>query len=167
MEETVKAFGGLDFLVNNAAIFAGMRRKSWMEIELDYYRKFMAMNFESILLMTRAAYPAMLQRGGGAIVNQSSTAAYYAGNYYGLAKLGVNGLTIDLAKELGPQAIRVNGVAPGPTDTEATRTSVPADRLQAVVDGLPLRRLGETGDIVKTVLFLLSDEADWVTGQTW
>ena len=167
VEETVKAFGGLDFLVNNAAIFAGMRRKSWMEIELDYYRKFMAVNFESILLMTRAAYPAMLQRGGGAIVNQSSTAAYYAGNYYGLAKLGANGLTIALAKELGPQAIRVNGVAPGPTDTEATRTSVPADRLQAVVDGLPLRRLGETGDIVRTVLFLLSDEADWVTGQTW
>lgn len=167
VEENVKAFGGLDFLINNAAIFAGMRRKSWMEIELDYYRKFMAVNFESILLMTRAAYPAMLQRGGGAIVNQSSTAAYYAGNYYGLAKLGVNGLTIALAKELGPQAIRVNGVAPGPTDTEATRSSVPEDRLQAVVDGLPLRRLGDTGDIVKTVLFLLSDEADWVTGQTW
>ncbi|MEJ6676118.1 SDR family oxidoreductase [Parasphingorhabdus sp.] len=167
VEETVKAFGGLDFLINNAAIFAGMRRKSWMEIELDYYRKFMAVNFESILLMTRAAYPAMIQGGGGAIVNQSSTAAYYAGNYYGLAKLGVNGLTIALAKELGPQAIRVNGVAPGPIDTEATRTSVPEDRLRAVVGGLPLRRLGAKRDIVKTVLFLLSDEADWVTGQTW
>lgn len=167
VEATVKAFGGLDFLVNNAAIFAGMRLKSWMEIDLDYYRKFMAVNFESILLMTRAAYPAMIQRGGGAIVNQSSTAAYYAGNYYGLAKLGVNGLTIALAKELGPQAIRVNGVAPGPIDTEATRTTVHEDRLRAVVDGLPLRRLGETRDIVKTVLFLLSDEADWVTGQTW
>lgn len=164
---TVKAFGGLDFLLNNAAIFAGMRRKSWMEIELDYYRKFMAVNFESVFLMTRAAYPALKARGGGAIVNQSSTAAYYAGNYYGLAKLGVNGLTIALAKELGPDRIRVNAVAPGPTDTEATRTSVPAERLQGIVDGLPLRRLGETQDIVNTVLFLCSDEASWVTGQTW
>ncbi len=164
---TVKAFGGLDVLLNNAAIFAGMRRKSWMEIELDYYRKFMAVNFESVLLMTRAAYPVLKARGGGAIVNQSSTAAYYAGNYYGLAKLGVNGLTIALAKELGPDRIRVNAVAPGPTDTEATRTSVPAERLQGIVDGLPLRRLGETQDIVNTVLFLCSDEASWVTGQTW
>jgi len=164
---TVKAFGGLDFLINNAAIFAGMRRKPWMEIELDYYRRFMAVNFESVLLMTRAAFPELKARGGGAIVNQSSTAAYYAGNYYGLAKLGVNGLTIALAKELGSHNIRVNGVAPGPTDTEATRTSVPTERLQSIVDALPLKRLGETQDIVNTVLYLCTDEASWVTGQTW
>lgn len=167
VDMTVKAFGGVDFLVNNAAIFAGMRRKPWMEIELDYYRRFMAVNFESVFLMTRAVYPVMKDRGGGAIVNQSSTAALYAGNYYGLSKLGVNGLTIALAKELGPQGIRVNGIAPGPTDTEATRTSVPSDRLQMVIDSLPLKRLGETQDIVNAVLYLLSDEASWVTGQTW
>lgn len=165
--ETIKSFGGVDFLINNAAIFAGMRRKPWMEIELDYYRRFMAVNVESVFLMSRAVYPAMKERGGGVIINQSSTAALYAGNYYGLAKLAVNGLTIALAKELGPQGIRVNGVAPGPTNTEATRTSVSDERLQLVLDGLPLRRLGETQDIVNTVLFLLSDEASWVTGQTW
>lgn len=167
IEETVKAFGGLDYVVNNAAIFAGMRRKSWMEIELDYYRRFMAVNFESVLLMTRAAYPALKARGGGVIVNQSSTAAQYAGNYYGLSKLGVNGLTIALAKELGPDNIRVNGIAPGPTNTEATRTSVSAERLNGIIDSLPLRRLGETQDIVNTMLYLLSDEASWVTGQVW
>ncbi|MDR7103655.1 SDR family oxidoreductase [Croceicoccus sp. BE223] len=167
VERTVAEFGGLDFLINNAAIFAGMRRKSWMEIELDYYRRFMAVNFESVLLMTRAAYPALKARGGGSIVNQSSTAAYYAGNYYGLAKLGVNGLTIALAKELGPDNIRVNGVAPGPTNTEATRTSVPEDRLKGIIEALPLRRLGETQDIVNTVLYLCSEESSWVTGQTW
>lgn len=164
--QTVEAFGGVDYLVNNAAIFAGMLRKPWMEIELDYYRKFMAVNFESILLMTRAVYPVMKDRGSGAIVNQSSTAALYAGNYYGLAKLGVNGLTIALAKELGPQGIRVNGMAPGPTDTEATRTSVSEERLKQVVDTLPLKRLGHTDDIVNAVMFLLSDEAEWITGQT-
>lgn len=167
VEATVLEFGGLDFLINNAAIFAGMRRKPWMEIELDYYRKFMAVNFESVLLMSRAAFPALKSRGGGVIINQSSTAAYYAGNYYGLAKLGVNGLTIALAKELGPQNIRVNGVAPGPTDTEATRTSVPPARLQSIIDTLPLKRLGDTQDIVNTVLYLCTDEASWVTGQTW
>jgi NAD(P)-dependent dehydrogenase (short-subunit alcohol dehydrogenase family) len=165
--ETVKAFGGLDFLINNAAIFAGMRRESWMEIDLDYYRRFMAVNFESVYLMTRAAYPAFKARGGGVIINQSSAAAWYGGNYYGLAKLGVNGLTIALAKELGPQGIRVNAVAPGPVNTEATRTSVTEDRLRSILDALPLRRLGETQDIVNSVLFLLSDEASWVTGQIW
>jgi len=167
VEAAVSEFGGLDFLVNNAAIFGGMRRKPWMEIELDYYRRFMAVNFESILLMTRAAYPALIARGGGVILNQSSTAALYAGNYYGLSKLGVNGLTIALAKELGPQGIRVNAIAPGPTDTEATRTSVSEERLKDVLDGLALKRLGETQDIVNTVLFLLSEEATWVTGQIW
>ncbi|MBB5707467.1 SDR family oxidoreductase [Sphingopyxis panaciterrulae] len=167
VERTISECGGIDFLINNAAIFAGMRRKSWMEIELDYYRRFMAVNLESVLLMTRAVYPALKARGGGSIVNQSSTAAYYAGNYYGLAKLGVNGLTIALAKELGPDNIRVNGVAPGPTNTEATRTSVAEDRVKGIIDSLPLRRLGETQDIVNTVLFLCSDEASWVTGQTW
>lgn len=167
IDATTEAFGGLDFLVNNAAIFAGMRREPWMQIDLDYYRRFMAVNFESVLLMTRAAYPALIARGGGVILNQSSSAAWYAGNYYGLSKLGVNGLTIALAKELGPQNIRVNAVAPGPTDTMATRTSVSPERLQGLLDTLPLKRVGQTQDIVNTLLFLLSDEASWVTGQIW
>ena len=167
VKATVDAFGGLDLLLNNAAIYFGMRREPYMEIDLDYYRRFMAVNFESILLMTRAAFPALKARGGGVILNQSSAAAWYAGNYYGLAKLGVNGLTIALAKELGPQNIRVNAIAPGPTDTEATRTSVAPERVKLLVDALPLRRLGETQDIVNTALFMLSEEASWVTGQIW
>ena len=63
--------------------------------------------------------------------------------------------------------IRINAVAPGPTDTLATQTSVPPERLQALLSSLPLRRIGTTDDIVKTCLFLLSDDASWVTGQTW
>jgi 3-oxoacyl-[acyl-carrier protein] reductase len=164
---TVEAFGGLDFLVNNAAIFAGMRRDTWMNIDLDYYRRFMAVNMDGVYIMTRAAYPALIERGGGVIVNQSSSAAWYAGNYYGLSKLAVNGLTIALAKELGPHNIRVNAVAPGPTDTYATRSSVPPERLSSLLAQLPLQRVGQTQDIVNSVLFLLSDEAAWVTGQIW
>jgi NAD(P)-dependent dehydrogenase (short-subunit alcohol dehydrogenase family) len=164
---TVGAFGALDFLVNNAAIYAGMRRDTWMNIDLDYYRRFMAVNMDGAYLMTRAAYPALLERGGGVIINQSSTAAWYAGNYYGLAKLGLNGLTIALAKELGPRNIRVNAVAPGPTDTYATRSSVSVERLDSLLATLPLKRVGQTQDIVNTLLFLLSDEAAWVTGQIW
>ena len=161
------AFGGIDLLLNNAAIYATMIRKSWMDVELDYYRKFMSVNMDGALIMTRAVHPFMVSRGGGSILNQSSTAAWNAGGYYGLAKLGINGLTVALAKELGPKNIRVNGISPGPTDTSATRGNVPGEMLQKLVSGMPLARMGTTQDIVNTALFLLSDEAAWVTGQTW
>lgn len=165
--ETVRAFGGIDYLINNAAIFAGMRRESLLEVDYDYYKRFMEVNMNGALIVTRAVYRHMAARGGGAIVNQSSTAAYEAGNYYKIAKTGVNAITIGLARELGPMGIRINGIAPGPTDTVATQTSVPAERLQALLANLPLRRIGTPQDIVHTCLFLLSNEASWITGQTW
>jgi NAD(P)-dependent dehydrogenase (short-subunit alcohol dehydrogenase family) len=165
--ESVKAYGGIDYLVNNAAIFAGMRRESLLTVDYDYYKRFMEVNMNGALIVTRAVYRYMTGRAGAAIINQSSTAAYEAGNYYKIAKTGVNAITIGLAKELGPLGIRINGIAPGPTDTMATQTSVPAERLQALLANLPLRRIGKTQDIVSTCLFLLSDEASWITGQTW
>jgi 3-oxoacyl-[acyl-carrier protein] reductase len=165
--ETVRAFGGIDYLINNAAIFAGMRRESLLEVDYDYYKRFMEVNMNGALIVTRAVYRHMAARGGGAIVNQSSTAAYEAGNYYKIAKTGVNAITIGLARELGPMNIRINGIAPGPTDTLATQTSVPPERLQALLANLPLRRIGTPQDIVHTCLFLLSNEASWITGQTW
>jgi 3-oxoacyl-[acyl-carrier protein] reductase len=165
--EVTREFGGIDYLVNNAAIFAGMRRESLLTVDYDYYKRFMEVNMNGALIVTRAVYRQIAARGGGAIVNQSSTAAYEAGNYYKIAKTGVNAITIGLAKELGPLGIRINGIAPGPTDTVATQTTVPAERLQALLSNLPLRRIGTTRDIVNTCLFLLSDEASWVTGQTW
>lgn len=166
-QQAVAAFGGIDYLVNNAAIFAGMRRESLLTVDYDYYKRFMEVNMNGALIVTRAVYKHIAARGGGAIVNQSSTAAYEAGNYYKIAKTGVNAITIGLAKELGPMNIRINAVAPGPTDTLATQTSVPPERLQALLSSLPLRRIGTTQDIVNTCLFLLSDAASWVTGQTW
>ena len=166
-QRTVDAFGGIDYLINNAAIFAGMLRESLLTVDYDYYKRFMEVNMNGALIVTRAVYKHIAARGGGAIINQSSTAAYEAGNYYKIAKTGVNAITIGLAKELGPMNIRINAVAPGPTDTLATQTSVPPERLQALLSSLPLRRIGTTDDIVKTCLFLLSDDASWVTGQTW
>lgn len=166
-QAAIDAFGGIDILLNNAAIYATMIRKSWMDVELDYYRRFMSVNMDSVLIMTRAVHESMAARGGGVILNQSSTAAWQAGGYYGLAKLGVNGLTIALAKELGPKNIRVNAISPGPTDTQATRSNVPDEMLQKVISGMPLPRIGTTQDIVNGALFLLSDAAAWVTGQIW
>jgi len=162
-----KAFGGIDLLINNAAIYAGMRMESELTIDLAYYKRFMDVNLHGALIVTRAVYKSMAVRGGGAIVNGSSTAAYIGYDYYGVAKLGLNGLTMSLARVLGPMNIRINGIAPGPTDTEATRTTVPSAVLEGIVSQLPLARLGTTQDITDTALFLLSDQAKWVTGQTW
>jgi len=165
-DTAVGTFGGIDILVNNAAIFHGMTYTTLMEVDLDYYYSIMKVNMHSPLVMTRAVVPSMEERGGGCIVNQSSTAAWKSvANYYGISKLGVQGLTMCLARELGPKNIRVNAIAPGPVDTEATR-QVPKAMLEEVVQGLALGRLGETDDIVNMAKYLASDEGRWITGQT-
>jgi len=165
-ERTVKAFGGIDFLVNNAAIFGDMKLDSLLNVDWDYYQRFMTVNMNGALLCTRACYRSMSERGGGAIVNQSSTAAWMGVGYYGLAKLGVNGLTQCLARELGPQKIRVNAIAPGPTDTAALKSTA-GDYVKMILAQLPLSRLGQPTDMVNACLFLLSDAASWITGQVF
>ena len=167
-EEANKRFGGVDYLVNNAAIFAGMRYEPLLTVDLDYYMKFMAVNLHGALFVTRAIAPLIEARGGGAIVNQSSTAAYMSGAvgaYYGISKLGTNGLTMSLAAELGPKNIRVNGVAPGPTMTGAMQ-QVDENVIKGIVAQMPLGRIGHTDEQANAVLFLLSDEASFITGQT-
>jgi 3-oxoacyl-[acyl-carrier protein] reductase len=158
-------FGGIDLLVNNAAIYGTMKLDVLVNVDWDYYKKFMAVNMHGALLCTRAVLPHMQKRGGGAIVNQSSTAAWLYSGFYGLAKVGINGLTQQLAHELGWSNIRVNAVAPGPTDTEATRTVVHPDYIEKLTEKLALKRLGQPEDMVGACLFLLSDEAKWITGQ--
>jgi len=162
---TVELFGGVDFLVNNAAIYGGMKFNLLLEVDWDYYKKFMGVNLDGALLCTRAAAPHMTARGGGAIVNQSSTAAWTYASFYSLAKVGVNGLTQQLATELGGAGIRINAIAPGPVDTEATRTVTPAEFVQGMVKRFPIKRMGTPDDLVGMCLFLLSDEASWITGQ--
>ncbi len=163
----VDAFGGLDYLVNNAAIFGGMKLDLLVTVEWEYLQRFLSVNLLGALNCVRACWPAMKARGGGAVVNQSSTAAYLYAGFYGLAKAGVNSLTQQLAHELGGDAIRVNAIAPGPTDTEASRAVVPDVFLKPIVAGLALKRMGETSDLVGMCQFLLSDEASWITGHVF
>lgn len=161
----VDAYGGIDFLVNNAAIFGGMKMQGLLRADWDYYLQFMNVNMNGALLCARACWRSMRERGGGAIVNQSSTASWMGASFYGLAKLGMNGLTIALARELGPMKIRVNAIAPGPTDTDALAKQVPEAFQQQLVSQLPLARLGTPQDMASACLFLLSDASSWVTGQ--
>ena len=163
--QVVEELGGIDLLVNNAAIYGDMAFDLLITVDWDYYRRFMSVNMDGALVCTRACYPHMAARGGGAIVNQSSTAAWLYSGFYGLAKVGINGLTQQLAHELGGQGIRVNAIAPGPTDTAATRNQVGEDMVNSLVKDLAIKRPGQPDDMVGACLFLLSDDASWVTGQ--
>jgi NAD(P)-dependent dehydrogenase (short-subunit alcohol dehydrogenase family) len=162
--EAVERFGGIDYLVNNAAIFGGMKLDFLLTVDWEYLERFLAVNLTGALVCTRACYTAMAERGGGAIVNQSSTAAYLYAGYYGWAKAGVNSLTQQLAHELGSMKIRVNAIAPGPTDTEAAHSVVPDNYMRELIGSLALKRQGQPEDLVGMCLFLLSEDAQWITG---
>jgi 3-oxoacyl-[acyl-carrier protein] reductase len=162
-----EAYGGIDYLVNNAAVFGGMKLDLLLTVDWDYLQRFMAVNLTGALLCTRACYEQIASRGGGAIVNQSSTAAYLYAGYYGWAKAGINSLTSQLAHELGGMRIRVNAIAPGPIDTEAARSVVPDKYLRQLIGSLALKRQGTPDDLVGMCLFLLSDHARWVTGHVF
>ncbi len=163
----VERFGGIDYLVNNAAIFGGMKLDLLLTVDWEYLERFLSVNLLGALNCVRATYPAMRTRGGGAIVNQSSTAAYLYAGFYGLAKAGVNSLTQQLAHELGGSKIRINAIAPGPIDTEASRSVVPEVFMKPILDSLAIKRQGQPDDLVGLCLFLLSDEASWMTGHVY
>ena len=161
--ETIRRFGGVDYLINNAAIFGNMRIEGYLSVDLAYLERFMRVNAHGCLIMTRAVVEAMTEGGGGAIVNQSSTAAWMATGFYAVAKLAVNGITQSLANELGWRNIRVNAIAPGPTDTEALERNA-GDYAREMIKNMPIKRLGSLDDMASAALFLLSDEAAWITG---
>ncbi len=161
----VETFGGVDHLVNNAAVFGDMELAGLTDVDLTYLDRILKVNLLGVLHCVRSVVGPMQAAGGGSIVNQSSTAAWMAiSGFYGLAKAGVNFLTASLAHELAPRNIRVNAVAPGPTATRAFDRQVPEAFRDPIVQTLAIKRLGTPDDHVGPVLFLLSDEARWVTG---
>ncbi len=164
-DAAVEAYGGIDLLVNNAAIYGDMQFDLLITVDWDYYRTFMNVNMDGALIVTRAVFGHMQKRGGGSIVNQSSTAAWLYSGFYGLAKVGINGLTQQLAHELGGMNIRVNAIAPGPVDTQATRTQAGDAAHDIVRNSLAIKRIGQPDDMVGACLFLLSDDASWITAQ--
>jgi len=162
-DATMGKFGAINYLINNAAIFADMRLDSYLTVDMEYLEKFMRVNAHGCLIMTRAVVPHMQAGGGGSIVNQSSTAAWMGMGFYGVAKLAMNGITQSLARELGPRNIRINAIAPGPTDTGALQKTAGA-YAQEMLKTMPIGRLGQPSDMADAALFLLSDESRWITG---
>jgi 3-oxoacyl-[acyl-carrier protein] reductase len=163
----------LDVLVNNAGGVAGQASHALEEVTDAEWDTVIAVNLGATMALSRAAVPAMKAAGRGAIVNIGSGAALQASltgvQAYCAAKHAVLGLTRQLAQELGPHGVRVNCVAPGFVQTnEATArqwASYSPERQDAMVQAIPLRRLGAPGDIAKATLFLASDEAGFITGQ--
>jgi 3-oxoacyl-[acyl-carrier protein] reductase len=156
-------YGSIDYLINNAAIFGDMKIEGYMNVDMDYLEKFTRINVHGCVIMTRAVVDHMAAGGGGVIINQSSTAAWMSAGFYGVSKLAVNGITQSLANELGWRHIRVNAIAPGPTDTGAL-AKIAGDYAQEMLKSMPIKRLGQPKDMADAALFLLSDEASWITG---
>jgi NAD(P)-dependent dehydrogenase (short-subunit alcohol dehydrogenase family) len=159
--------GGLDGLVNNAAIATGIGGKTFEEIDIETWDQVMSVNIRGTWLVTRAAAPHLRRSGAGRIVNIASDTALWGAPrllHYVASKGAIIAMTRALARELGADGIAVNAIAPGLTIVEATEY-VPADRHRLYVENRAMPRRQMPEDVVGAVLFLLSDEAAFVTGQ--
>ncbi len=155
--------GCVDILVNNAGM---TDRTPFGEYTEELYEKVMDLNIKGVFNASRAAAECMLARRQGVILSTSSMVSLTgqpAGLAYPMSKAAVNGLTLSLARELGPQGIRVNAVAPGIIDTDMMR-AVPEEVMKPLIANIPLRRLGRPEDIANAFAFLASDEASYISG---
>lgn len=163
----VDELGGVDVLVNNAGLHLG-RYNETSTLPVDEWRRILDVNVIGALLCAREVRPSMAQRGGGVVLNQSSMAAYLAGGgAYGVSKLALNGLTISLAGELAADGIRVVGIAPGMIGSPAVLAHLAPEHKELVTRMQLVKRFGEMQDLVGMTLFLCSDEAAFITGQTF
>jgi 3-oxoacyl-[acyl-carrier protein] reductase len=164
-------FGGVDGLVNNAALFASIpiSRVGFEAITEDEWDRVMAVNVKGMWLCCRGVAPVMRQRGGGAIVNVSSNTVFTGSPlrlHYVASKAAIVGMTRVLSRELGADNIRVNAVAPGSTLSEEQPTEEIIRMREAPVARRSLQRVQTPRDVVGTVLFLISDDSAFITGQT-
>lgn len=160
--EVARRLGPVDTLVNNAGV---IRHTPFLEIGEQEWRLLFETNVGGTYRCLQACLPAMVERASGCVVNVASELAFVGEPlvvHYTATKAAIVGMTKALAREFGPLGIRVNAVAPGPTDT---RILTDEERSQGYVGRLPLGRLGTTAEIAATVAFLCSEDAAWYAGQ--
>ena len=161
--EATGKYGCVDILVNNAGVSESTPFMNYTEETFD---KVMDLNVKGVFNATRAAADCMVARGKGVILTTSSMVSISgqpSGFAYPASKFAVNGLTVSLARELGPKGIRVNAVAPGIIETDMMK-AVPKEVIEPMVSRIPLRRMGQPEDIANAFAFLASDEASYITG---
>ena len=162
-DQVAKRHGRIDILVNNAGI---SERTPFESYTPELFDKLMDLNVKGVFNASHAAVKHMEKQHSGVILNTSSMVSIYgqsAGFAYPTSKFAVNGLTLSLARELGPKGIRVNAVAPGITETDMMK-AVPKEVIESLIRQIPLGRLGQPEDIANAFLFLASPEAAYITG---
>lgn len=165
-EEIIGRLGRIDVLVNNAGITQPLKI---MEIGPENYDAVTDVNLRGTLYMSQAVIPAMRGQGSGAIVCMSSVSAQrgggiFGGPHYSAAKGGVLGLAKAMARELGPDGVRVNSVTPGLIQTDITGGKLTPELKVEIAKGIPLGRLGVADDVANACLFLACDLSTYITG---
>ena len=162
-EYVKKHYGCIDILVNNAGV---SESTSFTEYTEETFDRVIDLNVKGVFNTTKVASECMIPKKSGVILNTSSMVSIYgqpSGIAYPASKFAVNGLTVSLARELGPKGIRVNAVAPGMIETDMLK-SVPESVIEPLVKSIPLKRLGTPEDIANAFVFLASNEASYITG---
>ncbi len=163
-DKALEKFGKVDILVNNAGIYP---QKAFLEMTKDDWSKVMRINLDGLFHCTKAVLPSMVKQKYGKIVNVASVAGAVVGFtnlvHYSASKAAVAGFTKSLALEMAPYGINVNAVAPGPIDV--AETQVDEVMYAQLIKTIPIGRMGKPVDIANLVVFLVSDESSFITGQ--
>ena len=166
---TVAKFGGIDILVNNAALLGTLTKGPFEKLEVDEFETALRVNVIGPFIVTKAVIPHMREAGWGRIINMSSDTAHVGVPgfiHYVSSKAALVGFTRALARELGPDGITVNAIQPGLTKTEVERGPDRAELAKTIVANQSIPRQEVPDDLVGAVLFFASDDARFITGQT-
>ena len=162
-DDIAARYGSIDILVNNAGVSESTPFAAYTEEKFD---SILDLNVKGVFNCTKAAVKYMEKQGSGVVLNTSSMVSIYgqpSGVAYPTSKFALNGMTLSLARELGPKGIRVNAVAPGITETDMMK-AVPKEVIDPLIAQIPLRRLGQPEDIANAFVFLASEKASYITG---
>jgi NAD(P)-dependent dehydrogenase (short-subunit alcohol dehydrogenase family) len=165
--ETVQAFGRIDILVNNAAIFINIKRQPFFEISAEEWDRVSAVNIKGPFLCAKAVFQQMRQQRSGKIINISSSTAFWGTPnflHYVASKAALVGMTRSLAREVGEHGICVNAIAPGLVEHEGQNAPAALTALQ--LKERSIKRLQTPEDLLGTLVFLASSDSDFMTGQT-
>lgn len=169
VEKGVETFGGIDILINNAALMVEVGSAQAADVSLEAWTRLLEVNVTGVLICAQAVIPHMRKRGGGRIVNQVSGGACPAVSLYGTSKLALIGLTTTMAKQLGTEGISVNAIAPGNVTSDVGAELVPAGSpfAQFLAMTVCTRAQGMPDELVGPLLLLCSEAGAWISGQTF
>jgi len=168
VERIVRERGGIDVLVNNAGVLAA---GPFDQTSGEAWDRLVAVNLTGVFNCVQAAVPAMRGRAGASIINIASVAAEKGGGavgnvWYGATKAGVVAITKGLGRDLGPEGIRVNAIAPGFIETDLVRGQLTPQMRERILARFPLGRFAAAADVARVAVFLASDAASFITGET-